>query len=180
MVKDKPCLQIVLQRPCEDQISYIGLSLAILAVSTASILCLGPSFVLMCAKIFVWDWAPPPALICSLPKIEFFVLFTWHFWSALNPRTCFAFSKKYRHALHSSLKGLLSRRSDGSIATSTKMTSVRRTARKSSSPRFDMMVIEKSMANVNGIDQEKTNERTYLKPEQTGHKLLTHLGNDER
>ena len=158
--------------------SVIGLSLAILA---ASILCLGPSFVLMCATIFVWNWAPPPALVCSLPKIEFFVLFTWHSWSALNPCTCFAFSKKYRHALRSSLNGLFSRRSDGSISTSTKMTSVRRTARKSSSARFDMMVIEKSTANVNGIDPEKkTNERTYLKPEQTGRKLLTHLANDVR
>ena len=76
--------------------SVVGLSLAI---SAASMLCLGPSFVLMSAKIFVWDWAPPTALYCSLSKIEFFILFMWNSWPALNPCTCFVFSKKYRHAL---------------------------------------------------------------------------------
>ena len=121
--------------------SVVGLSLAILA---ASILCLGPSFVLMIAKIFVWDWAPPTALYCSLSKIEFFVLFMWHSWPALNPCTCFVFSKKYRHALCNSLKSLFSRRRSDSVATSTKMTSVRWTAKKSSSPRFDMMVVERN------------------------------------
>ena len=49
--------------------SVIRLSLAI---SAASILRLGPSFVLVCAKIFVWDWASPPALVCPLPKINVF------------------------------------------------------------------------------------------------------------
>ena len=121
--------------------SVVGLSVAILA---ASILCLGPSFVLMCAKIFAWDWDPPAGLNCSLPKIEFFVLFMWHSWPALNPCTCFVFSKKYRHALCNSLKSLFSRPSGDSIATSTKMTSVRWTARKSSSPRFGMMVVEQN------------------------------------
>ena len=113
----------------------IRLSVAIL---TAYAVCIGPMFVLIFLRIFLWHWQNPP--ICAFQTVIPFVSrFMAYSWSAINPFICFCFSKNYR----SGLKEIITARAGtSSLRMTTGITSLRKRATSSGSEFICLRVIE--------------------------------------
>ena len=130
----------------------IRLSVAIL---TAYAVCIGPMFVLIFIRVFLWNWQNPP--ICAFQTVIPFVSrFMAYSWSAINPFICFCFSKNYR----SGLKEIITARAGtSSLRMTTGIISLRKRATSSGSERICLRVIEQDQGDEKEDEQEEGEEQ---------------------
>ena len=130
----------------------IRLSVAIL---TAYAVCIGPHFVFIFIRIFLWHWQNPP--ICAFRTVIPFVsLFMVYSWSAINPCICFSFSNNYR----SGLKEIFTARAGtSSLRMTTGITSLRKRATSSGSERICLRVIEEDQGDEKEDEQKEEEEQ---------------------
>ena len=136
----------------QNNTHIIRLSVAIL---TAYAACIGPMFVLICIRIFMWNWQASP--ICAFQTVIPFVsVFMVCSWSAINPCICFSFSKNYR----SGLKEIITARAGtSSLRMTTGITSLRKRATSSGSERICLRVIEQDQGDEKEDEQEEGEEQ---------------------
>ena len=129
----------------------IRLSVAIL---TAYAVCIGPQFVFIFIRIFLWHWRVPP--ICAFKTVIPFVsLFMVYSWSAINPCICFTFSKNYQNGL----KGIItSRAGTSSLRITTGTTTLKKRAAISGTERICLKVIEEGQKELNQDEQKEGQE----------------------
>ena len=136
----------------QNNTHIIRLSVAIL---TAYAACIGPMFVLIFIRIFMWNWQASP--ICAFQTVIPFVsVFMVCSWSAINPCICFSFSKNYQ----SGLKEIITARAGtSSLRMTTGITSLRKRATSSGSERICLRVIEQDQGDEKEDEQEEGEEQ---------------------
>ena len=144
------------------------------AILTAFVVCIAPSFAYFFLKFTLHSWEQPCAFQTVFPFLSQFML---HSWSAINPCICFIFSKNYRTGLKETIADLTG---TSSLRVSTGISSLRKHTSSSASKGISLKVIEEDQEEQKQDEQKEEQEQLRKEQEEDEEEVRSGRRFDEK